>query len=482
MNIKMKCVIVVGVGMALGSASLVRAASFWGEGQRQIFQSTCASILDPSKGRTCVEIGQRNKQLFGDDGSFFEQMDGLCERSAGSDDSREKFQALIQCRDTLIQQSSAFELAHGRKENGDWHKNSLQECRRGNPTVEDYIQCQKRVLFSISNLARENAPTLKPTLEVFVGFSPSKASTELFEAAVLRELENDSFFARAGVEVKIHRRYATQEAVDALKNSRTLGFLWLGHPALDVRGEKLVNSYLTTPEKRYLPKLLFSASHSNLGFVGIVSCSLDDVVSRYNKYLPPTVPLFVPQTDDNRDIDPAAQFTYMIGGSLQVIEKIKNELKARVQAFQLGSSGQERYMSTLEVSYRDLLSKHFSYVVIANKHLAGVLEPTSELKIQITLPKAWVTSSQNTITIRPDDLNRTAPEGVTNFVDDILLTSLVSVSEFGRRDSLLSSPVHLGDDDGADWDSGLAGLSNPQNYRGYENLPPQFEFNGRFAP
>jgi hypothetical protein len=266
----------------------------------------------------------------------------------------------------------------------------------------------------------------------------------------------------------------TDELISVLSSPSTLGLAILGHPAVSIRGEgterHIMHGYLQTASSRYLPKTLLSAAHSSLGFISIITCHDSAISPLYLKALPQNFSGAIfrsPTHNLDALANPLLEFTSFYS-TPEFLKEMNGSLPELLKEF--NNFGGAINGDQLKISWRDQLSNHFSYEIIVNGKLAGVLESEystrgrgmnlREKLVQLSI----VLAPGDQITIRPDDAFRPRINTEQKVVDDILLDR-VSIIRGEEEKSLLAESVHIGDEENSpDQNAPLGFLRNGEDY------------------
>lgn len=239
-----------------------------------------------------------------------------------------------------------------------------------------------------------------------------------------------------------------EDFLKVIKNPKTLGVLFLGHPAIKTEGtypdKRIIHGYLKSGDGYYLPKEILSAAHSNLQFLSIMTCHESAILPLYLDSLPNHVDVIKSPTHglDNLD-NPLFEFTSFYS-TPKVIEKLEKNFDDNKYA---GFFVQPLELQTIRIQYRDLVSSRFTYTVKVNDKLVGILkkETNQRGRIHNIFEKAIDLGNEtiNRVSIQPDDPRRPRKDGV-KVVDDILLDQ-VELIRGNTPLNLLRKTIHLGD-------------------------------------
>lgn len=282
------------------------------------------------------------------------------------------------------------------------------------------------------------------------------------------------------VEVVIQKNASSEQILESLKSPQSLAVIFLGHPAIEVRGEeieerRIVNGFLEAADGRYLTKTFMSSAHDNLQALSILTCHESGVLPNYLKYMPEGPKYYQSPTHNIDSLsNPLFEFTSYYA-TPKVLKAVFDDLPNLLERYKRNQNTIETQWVELSVTYLDLLSSKFDYQVLLDGRQVGVLNASyndrgrakhksiQKIKIQRSL---W--EKGRTLTVRPDDPKRPVREEGLNVVDDIILTK-VKVKDRGQEDLLFEGIVHLGDDDSM-YDSDI-GLSFRRNWRFFDKAP-----------
>ncbi|CAM9905151.1 unnamed protein product, partial [Chrysoparadoxa australica] len=251
-----------------------------------------------------------------------------------------------------------------------------------------------------------------------------------------------------------------------LKNPKTLGVVFLGHPAIKTEGvypdKKIIHGYLQSGDGFYLPKKTFSAAHEKLAFLSILTCHESAILPLYDKSLPEGIDVLKSPTHGLDSLaNPLFEFTSFYS-TPQVIDLISKKIEeGRYDSFEAEKSED----LLLSIQTRDLVSSHFTYTVEVDGKVVGILKKEVNKRgrvknsntFEIKIPKNYIRNG--IVKITADDPKRPIKSGL-KVIDDIIIEG-IWVNENGIKRSLLDYQIHLGDQESnPDQNEGLGFLRN----------------------
>ena len=327
-----------------------------------------------------------------------------------------------------------------------------------------------------------------PPVEVRVlyGFMPGS-----FEVKT-RELLRQDFEPRLPIALKGARlvtveRAETRDLLEAMHSPQVIGVFWVGHPGLVQDHGKLLNSFLQTSSGAFVPKSIATAAHARFRFFGLVSCHFTDIKSRYfdpakqahrfQVLTPDAQAIDQIPSDEDRLLHEVSSLFVAPGTVLERVSAVWPEM---VRAYASSPTPKEGAPTTIDIVYRDLLSSKFSYEVMWNGSLIGILDRVlghqgRSSTQRITIPSTHPIHQKNTLEIRPDDFARARKASdPVHLIDDILIDQ-VTVQQGETVQPLLNQPIHLGDDSDQ-WDVDTKS-SHKSNEEDFKRNAPALEWN-----
>jgi hypothetical protein len=317
---------------------------------------------------------------------------------------------------------------------------------------------------------------IRPTIKILVGHL-REGQAEILKDAFFDEMaEGVARAAALGVHIDAPQMESNAETLkEALQDPNTIGVLWLGHPALDITKNsstgksEAANIYIEAADGRYLPPTILSAAHAHLQFVSLVTCNATLVNEKYAKYLRSNIQnYFPPSSTAEFSTNPLMEMAHFFVAPIEVFNTVVADLPRHLRNFipQASLTG-----GSLEIHYRDLLSKRFDYEVLVNGKYIGSLYTQRSAPIgrvrnraQVSWPIPAEAFPVQNIVIRPADAERRRTTAIQNVVDDVLIDQ-VRLRQSGSEQELLTNPVHLGDDsEAADVAIGLSFESNLDDF------------------
>jgi hypothetical protein len=240
-----------------------------------------------------------------------------------------------------------------------------------------------------------------------------------------------------------------EDFLEVIKSPKTLGVLFLGHPAIKTEGtypdKKIIHGYLKSGDGFYLPKEILSAAHKRLQFLSIMTCHESAILPLYLDSLPKQVDVIKSPTHglDNLD-NPLFEFTSFYS-TPKVIEKLEKKFdENKYSGFFVDKYPEDK---KIRVHYRDLVSSRFTYTVKVDGKVMGILkkETNSRGRIYNKYVKTITVGSDfvSRISIQPDDPNRPRKDDL-KVVDDILIED-VELSQGDSFFKIMRKNIHLGD-------------------------------------
>lgn len=276
-------------------------------------------------------------------------------------------------------------------------------------------------------------------------------------------------------EFKVIENASNNDLISLLASSKTLGLIYIGHPAVNIVGEgddrKIIHGYLQTPSGRYLPKTILSAAHESLKFISILTCHDSAVTPLYTNSLSSSGINYLRSPTHNLDElkNPLLEFTSYYS-TPQVLDLLAPKLENYIDQFERENSYQAEVKSTLTIKWRDQVSSHFGYVITVNERIVGVLESAKSSRGRVlntqrkTFDLLHPLKPGDSITIKADDDNRPRRGQEDKIIDDILIDEVV-LTQKGVQRELLDSTIHLGDEEYApDQTLPLGFLRNSNDY------------------
>lgn len=324
------------------------------------------------------------------------------------------------------------------------------------------MKCIPRALLVFSFLltalnSKASEEEFTPKIHIFYG-NLQKGQVRILDR-VFRPKIQEILQVENLAKVEEHFEYDVNTVSSAMANPSTLGVLFLGHPAIKVKeeGDKktIVNGFLQDPNKRYFPKNLLQSAHANLVFASLVTCHSSGFLGKYLKFSPEGLnvikpPSFSAQLDPN----PIFELTSFYD-TPKVLEEVKQLIpETKILEFKENLASLEKQRDyKLEITTRDLMSKHFGYTVVVNDKLIGTLyskrskygRPYNKVKNVFQFSLSSKVTSLN-IQIMPDDPKRPKPQNIM-VIDDILVDSIKILNGVESQE-LLEKSIHLGDQDG----------------------------------
>ena len=260
---------------------------------------------------------------------------------------------------------------------------------------------------------------------------------------------------RAGYQPFVNQSASQLDVLQALQNPLTKGVILVGHPALELdvsASFSVLNSYLVDAQGRYLPKAIFAVAHPKLQFLALVTCHHSDIQNRYglsSEFWQGR--MISPRGIYENERSPIEELVSLVTGPVDVGNAILSRYLASssAQSAPLIASVPAR----LHVTYRDLLSKRFSYVVALNGSPIGFLSNmqsvgNTPVKDSFVIPATLLKhAGGNKVSIFPDDPNRSLAKPVVGKVDDILLDQVIYEGNDGEKQDLIQEkPLHIGDE------------------------------------
>lgn len=263
--------------------------------------------------------------------------------------------------------------------------------------------------------------------------------------------EQKAAFDEKNIVFEIKENSEATDVLKTLQDPKTIGMVWIGHPSLLLTGENsetILNSFLKTASKKYLPKNLLSAANSSLRFFGLITCHNKDVITRYPT--PSELKIFMPENVKfSYDNNPRFELTHILTAPKDLIVKFKDQMAEWYK--EPITLAPRPAKASLKINFRDLKSNHYGYEVMLNQKLIGVFYlQKDELdiienygSITIPVPDHLLIDGTNTLVVRADDALHPERKG---YIDDILVDSVELINDTKTTTKLLNEIVHIGDD------------------------------------
>ena len=318
------------------------------------------------------------------------------------------------------------------------------------------------------------APAHAAKVVLFYGkLKPIQASTL---ERVFIEKAKKSFSKYPNTTFEIIKKSGLQSLLRAFKDPEVIGILYFGHPALVTEGvvnaqedrRVILNGFLQTADGKYIPKSILSSAHKKLQFVSFMTCHQSVVLEKYLRHLKEGTRFYrAPETNSAGGENPLFEFTSYYN-TPKILDQITLDFDKHLENFKNADIQTNREKIELEISTRDLLSSRFSYEVLIDDQLVGIIESQKNKrgrKLNTVNSKIEV-YKHGELTIRQDDLNRTPKNNQKFIIDDIILDSFKVNSE-----EQLILPIHLGDESSNVYQG--IGLSFLRNLIDFEGLAVQ---------
>lgn len=261
-----------------------------------------------------------------------------------------------------------------------------------------------------------------------------------------------------------------EDFLSVLKDPKTLGVLFLGHPAIKTEGihpdKKIIHGFLKSGDGFYLPKNIFSAVHDELKFISIMTCHESAILPLYMNSMPSHVDVIKSPTHGLDTLDnPLFEFTSFYS-TPEVLKNLEKKLEGG--SYREFNFLEEKSSRNVKVVYRDLVSSRFTYTVEADGKVVGILKKEMNKRGRILNKFEKVVKIKNkskvNLKIHPDDPFRPVAEGL-KVVDDILIDDILIQTGYDFQ-SVLEKRIHLGDqEESPDKNEGLGFLRNLEDFK-----------------